>query len=119
MPSRKGSRATHSKTKLVRLRVARDMGMQDVAPFIGIQPSTLWRLEHGLIKNPRLGWLVNAAAFYGVSLSEVIEDDWLRWHPTSSEDGDRDFSFIRGEQAIEEQPPIKRRVGEPVKLERG
>lgn len=94
------------------------MGMQNVAPFIGIQPSTLWRLEHGLIKNPRLGWLVNAAAFYGVSLSEVIEDEWLRWHPTSDYTSDSDFRFIRGEQATDEPPEIKRRVGEPVALER-
>jgi len=87
-------------------------------PFIGVEPSTLWRLEHGLIKNPRLGWLVNAAAFYGVSLSEVIEDDWLEWHVPSRGDTDKQFHFMWGEQAIDQPPPIERPVGEPVALER-
>jgi transcriptional regulator with XRE-family HTH domain len=118
VPAREGARATHSKTKLVRLRVARDISIKNAAPFIGIEPSTLWRLEHGLIKSPRLGWLVNAAAFYGVSLSEVIEDDWLEWHATSRGDTDARFQFMWGEQAIEEPPPIERPVGAPVALER-
>ena len=106
----------------MRLRVARDISLQNAAPFIGIKSSTLWRLEHGLIKSPRLGWLVNAAAFYGVSLSEVIEDDWLEWHETVRLDGslqtDGAFQFNWGEQAIEDPPPIERRVGAPVALER-
>jgi len=90
--------------------------MQNAAPFIGIEPSTLWRLEHGLIKSPRLGWLVNAAAFYGVSLSEVIEDEWLEWHVPHRGDEDARFQLMWGEQAIDEPPPIERRVGAPVRL---
>jgi hypothetical protein len=35
---------------------------------------------------------VNAALFYGVSLGEVIEDEWLEWQNPPSQFIDDDFS---------------------------
>src|SRR4051794_10393401 len=117
MPRPEGSYTTHGKTKLARLRNARDMSLRVAAGLIGMQPSTLWRLEHGRVKDPRLGWLVNAAMLYDVSLDEVLEDDWLFGDPQPVV-RDGLYDGVWGKHASDVPPPVRRASDEPVPLVR-
>lgn len=118
MARRKGAYTEHGKTKLARLRSARDLSINVAAARIGVNRATLWRLEQGQIDNPRLAWLVNAALFYGVALEDVIEDDWLQWNWMIGGFGDDDFSIYWGDRAPGKPAPLKRKPGEPVRLTR-
>jgi transcriptional regulator with XRE-family HTH domain len=118
MARRRGAHIDHGKTKLARLRAARDMSLEYAAEWIGISPTMLWRLEHAKIRDPRLSWLVNAALFYAVSLEEVIEDDWLKWSDDLSEYSDDIFSRYWGEQASDQPKPLRRRRGSTISLVR-
>jgi transcriptional regulator with XRE-family HTH domain len=52
----------------------------ELADAIGISEPTLRRLERGEMTNPPIGYLVNAAMALGVSLDDLIEDEWRQWH---------------------------------------
>jgi transcriptional regulator with XRE-family HTH domain len=118
MARRPGAHITHGKTKLARLRAARDVSLEYAAEWIGISPTMLWRLEHAKIRDPRLPWLVNAALFYAVSLEEVIEGDWLKWSRENSQYDDDIFSRYWGEQTSDQPPPLRRRQGSAISLVR-
>ena len=115
---RTGSHTYHEKTKLAQLRSSRDVSLDKAAEWIGMTRSTLWRLEQGQIDNPRLPWLVNAALFYGVSLSEVIEDEWLEWQNPPSQFTDDDFSKYWGRLATDKPKPLKRARATKVRITR-
>ena len=53
----------------------------DFADAAGISPRHLSRLEHGDMKSPPLGYLVNAAAILAMDWLELIEDDWTEFRP--------------------------------------
>jgi DNA-binding XRE family transcriptional regulator len=70
-------------TKLARLRVTRGLSQTEMSELTGILPGTYWRLERGRLNNPRIRHLANCALVLGVSLEEIIEDEWLTWAPLS------------------------------------
>jgi transcriptional regulator with XRE-family HTH domain len=116
MPRPEGSYTKHGKTKLARLRNARDISLRVAAGLIRIPQSTLWRLEHGLIGNPRLNWLVNAAMLYDVPLTEVMEDEWLLGdlQPVARDQATSHW----GKRASDVPPPVHRQPDAPVALTR-
>lgn len=59
------------------------MTQEELAKAVGVSAQTIRRLERGEVENPKLRTLVNCAIALGVELSDVIEDDWLGWLPTS------------------------------------
>ncbi len=76
-------------TRLVRLRVRHGLRQEDLARLIGVSVEKLRAVER-----PRPGGqldlrvLVNAAMVLGVPLREVLEDEWLQWHPFDRSAGD-------------------------------
>jgi transcriptional regulator with XRE-family HTH domain len=67
-------------TKIARLRVERGLTQKELAARIGISTASMARLERHAIKNPPLGWLVNAAIVLDVQLDDVLEDWMVGWH---------------------------------------
>ncbi len=66
-------------TRLRFLREERRITQLDMALAIGISPATYRRLETGRMPNPPLRYLTNAAILLHVQLSDLIEDEWLKW----------------------------------------
>jgi transcriptional regulator with XRE-family HTH domain len=54
---------------------------EELAEAIGVSAPTIRRLERGDAENPKLRHLVNCAIALGVTLDDVLEDDWLEWLP--------------------------------------
>lgn len=47
----------------------------------GISIASYARLERGLIRNPPLGWLVNAGIVLGLYFEDLLEEEMTDWHP--------------------------------------
>ncbi len=80
MPARRDP-GTKADTRLARVRMSRGVTQEELADAIGISGPTYRRLERGKMTSPPLGYLVNAAMALGVTLDDVIEDGWRKWHP--------------------------------------
>ncbi len=75
----------------------------------GISIASYARLERGLIRNPPLGWLVNAGFVLDYTLEDLVEDEMREWHrlerrkPPSSEWHERPKVRERAERFRVEQ----------------
>jgi transcriptional regulator with XRE-family HTH domain len=71
---------TKVRTRLAGWRAESGLTQKEMASAIGIPIAIYVRLERGQHRNPRLGWLVNAAIVLGASLDDVL-DDWMsEWY---------------------------------------
>jgi len=66
-------------TWLERYRREQGLGQGNFADAVGMSQRNLSRLEHGDMKSPPLGYLVNAAVLLGVDWLELVEDDWTKF----------------------------------------
>jgi transcriptional regulator with XRE-family HTH domain len=72
---------TKVRTRLAASRVAAGLTQEEMAWATGIPIALYVRLERGQHRNPRLGWLVNAAIVLDLSLDDVMDEwmaDWYR-----------------------------------------
>lgn len=72
-------RASRRATKLAWARLQRGLTQREVAEHTGISYATYQRLERGEIDNPPLRYLTNCALLLGVSLGDLIEEEWRQW----------------------------------------
>lgn len=70
-------------TRLAHARLSRGVTQDELAEAVGVSAPTIRRLERNEVENPKLRHLVNCAIALGVSLDEVLEDEWLSWLPTA------------------------------------
>jgi transcriptional regulator with XRE-family HTH domain len=76
---------TIPETRLARVRMSRGVTQEELAEAVGISVPTYRLLERGLMKNPKLSYLVNCAIALGVKLDEVMEAEWLEWQPLNKQ----------------------------------
>lgn len=86
--------------KLTKIRLERGIAQGQLARLACISVSTLRRLENGHAKNVRLQVLVNLAAVLGVSLAEIVEEEWLDPEPRK-----RDWNPPLGRVPLAPDPP--------------
>lgn len=67
------------KTKLAAWRARRRLTQIEMIEATGIAPATYRRLERGEHRNPQLRWLANCALVLGVTVEDLIEDEWREW----------------------------------------
>lgn len=78
MPARRKDQ-TEIRTRLAAARVRRGVTQAELARAIGIALPTYRRLERGRMDSPPLRYLTNAALALGVTLDDLIEDEWREW----------------------------------------
>lgn len=66
-------------TWLERYRREQGLAQHQFASAVGISPRHLSRLEHGDMKSPPLGYLINAAVILAVDWLDLVEDDWIEF----------------------------------------
>jgi DNA-binding XRE family transcriptional regulator len=71
---------TNVRSRLAAHRVAKGLTQKEMAWAVGIPIALYVRLERGQHRNPRLGWLVNAAIVLGCELDDVFDDWMTEWH---------------------------------------
>lgn len=52
---------------------------QELADATGLSLATVYRLESGQVRNPKVRDLANCALALGLELDDVIEDEWREW----------------------------------------
>jgi transcriptional regulator with XRE-family HTH domain len=77
---RRGQAIAVAQTRLASCRAAAGRTQTELAAAIGLSIATYRRLEQGLMPNPPLRYLTNAAMALEVPLDDLIEDDWRRWY---------------------------------------
>jgi transcriptional regulator with XRE-family HTH domain len=78
------SEQTHARTKLAELRVDRGIPQRTMAGLIGMGLTAYQALERGDDTNPRYRFLVNAATILGVTVDDLVEDEWREWLPSAA-----------------------------------
>jgi transcriptional regulator with XRE-family HTH domain len=61
--------------------MSRGVTQDELAKAVGISVPTYRRLERGEVENPKFRHLVNCSLALGVELTDILEDEWLKWLP--------------------------------------
>jgi transcriptional regulator with XRE-family HTH domain len=61
--------------RIKHFRVRKNLSLQDVATAIGASRAHIWDLETGRSKNPSIELLTKLADCFGVSVSDLIEEN--------------------------------------------
>lgn len=72
-------RRTPSQTKIAKRRKAKKLTQKELAERAGLSLRTVQRIERGEVDNAPLRYLVNISWVLGCRLSDVLEEEWLRW----------------------------------------
>ena len=104
MPARKRLQ-TEPTSRLAEQRIRRGVYQHELAQAAGVSLASLRRLERGEVKNAPLWWYVNCARALSVDLTEVVDDEQLRWRPTPRAPRQPGPEFLgdRYERAVEWQ----------------
>lgn len=70
---------TKIRSFLADYRLAAGLTQEEMAWAIGISPASYIRLERGEVKNPPLGWLVNASFVLNIELDDLLEARLTDW----------------------------------------
>jgi transcriptional regulator with XRE-family HTH domain len=75
------SKRTKVRTKLAEARIERGLSQKEMSMMTGIPMATYRRLERGQITSPPIGYLVNCSTILEWPWWELIEEEWVEWHP--------------------------------------
>lgn len=76
--------------RLKEFRTKKRMSLQDVADRVGASKAHIWDLETARSKNPSIDLLKNLANCFGVSVSDLIDEN-----PATEEEGSRVLGMYR------------------------
>ncbi|HEY8338394.1 MAG TPA: helix-turn-helix transcriptional regulator [Egibacteraceae bacterium] len=76
---------SNATTRLAVWRLRRGVTQRRLAEATGIPLTTYRRLERGELSDPSLRALVNCALALGVDVTDLLEEDWLRWRAPDDE----------------------------------
>lgn len=75
-----GKQQSDIRTRLAAARVSAGLTQTEMAWAVGIPVASYIRLERGKLRNPRLGWLVNASIVLGADLADLLDDSMTAWY---------------------------------------
>lgn len=75
-----GKQQSVIRTRLAAARVSAGLTQKEMAWAVGIPVASYVRLERGKLRNPRLGWLVNASIVLGADFPDLLDDSMRAWY---------------------------------------
>ena len=75
-----GKQQSDIRTRLAAARVGSGLTQKEMAWAVGIPVASYIRLERGKLRNPRLGWLVNASIVLGADFPDLLDDSMMSWY---------------------------------------
>lgn len=63
------------KDRLRKLRIEKGLTLQEVADYVGLQKAAIYKYEHGLVTNPKRGFIEKLSSLFGVSPSYLLGID--------------------------------------------
>lgn len=64
---------TNLATNLKKLRVEKNLSLNDLAKLSGLTPQSIQQMETGITKNPALDKVIKLATAFAVSIDELIK----------------------------------------------